>query len=73
VIAVMRDMCTPTCRPIDRPMIGNNKCKCWRSEMSNWEDRVEKEWAQWIELVAGLSALSVLVFSLLAGWDGKSP
>jgi hypothetical protein len=45
----------------------------WWSEMSKWDDRVEKEWAQWIELVAGLSALIVLVFSLLAGWDGKSP
>jgi hypothetical protein len=30
------------CRPIDRHMTGNNKCKCWWPEKSNWEDRVEK-------------------------------
>ena len=50
-----------------------DKRKSWWSEVSKWDDHVEKEWIQWIELVAGLSALIVLVFSLLAGWDGKSP
>jgi hypothetical protein len=32
-----------------------------------------KEWIQWIELIAGLSALILLTLSLLAVWDGKSP
>jgi predicted small integral membrane protein len=39
------------------------------SELSKWHDRVEKEWIQWIELVAGLSAMIVLTLSLLAVWD----
>jgi hypothetical protein len=43
------------------------------SELSKRHDRVEKEWIQWIELVAGLSAMIVLTLSLLAVWDGKSP
>jgi predicted small integral membrane protein len=34
---------------------------------------VEREWIQWMELVAGLSAMIVLTLSLLAVWDGKSP
>jgi hypothetical protein len=50
-----------------------NKCKFWWSEVSKWDDHVEKEWIQWIELVAGLSAMIVLTLSLLAVWDGKSP
>jgi hypothetical protein len=43
------------------------------SELSKWDDHVEKEWIQRIELAAGLSAMMVLIWSLLAAWDGKSP
>jgi hypothetical protein len=50
-----------------------DKRKFWRSELSKWDDHVEKEWIQWIELVAGLSAMIVLKLSLLAVWDGKPP
>jgi hypothetical protein len=48
-----------------------DKRKFWRSELSKWDDHVEKEWIQWIDLVAGLSAMIVLTLSLLAVWDGK--
>jgi hypothetical protein len=48
------------------PMIGTDKCKFWWSAISKWDDRVEKELVQSIELVVRLSALIVLVFSLLA-------
>jgi hypothetical protein len=34
--------------------------KFWWSELPKWDDRVEREWVQWIELVAGLSAMIVL-------------
>ena len=50
-----------------------SKRKFWWSELSKWDDHVEKEWIQWIELVAGVSAMIVLTWSLLAAWDGKSP
>ena len=50
-----------------------DKRKSWWSEVSKWDDHVEKEWIQWIELAAGLSAMMVLTWSLLAAWDGKSP
>ena len=50
-----------------------DKRKPWWSEVSNWDDHVEKGWIRWIELVAGLSAMIVLTVSLLAVWDGKSP
>jgi hypothetical protein len=53
------------------PMIG--KPAFWWSELSKWEDRDENEWIQWIELVAGLSAMIVLTSSVLAVWGGKSP
>jgi hypothetical protein len=49
------------------------KRKFWWPEVSKWDDRVEKGLIQWIELVAGLSAMIVLTLSLLAVWDGKSP
>jgi hypothetical protein len=49
------------------------KRKSWWSELSKGDDHVEKEWIQWIELVAGLSAMIVLTWSLLAVWDGKPP
>jgi hypothetical protein len=45
--------------------------KFWWSELSKWDDRVEREWVQWIELVAGLSAMIVLTLSLLAVWDSN--
>jgi hypothetical protein len=47
-----------------------DKRKFWWSELSKWDDHVKNEW---IELVAGLSAMIVLTLSLLAVWDGKSP
>jgi hypothetical protein len=50
-----------------------DKRKVWWSEVSKWDDHVEKGWIQWIELAAGLSAMIVLTLSLLAVWDGKSP
>jgi hypothetical protein len=50
-----------------------DKRNSWWSKLSKWDDRAEKEWIQWIELVAGLSAMIVLTLSLLAVWDGKSP
>jgi hypothetical protein len=50
-----------------------DKRNSWLSKLSKWDDRAEKEWIQWIELVAGLSAMIVLTLSLLAVWDGKSP
>jgi hypothetical protein len=50
-----------------------DKRKFWWSELSKWDDHVAKEWIQWIELFAGLSAMIVLTWSLLAVWDGKSP
>jgi hypothetical protein len=46
------------------------KRKFW-SELPKWDDRVEREWVQWIKLVAGLSAMIVLTLSLLAVWDGN--
>ena len=49
------------------------KRNSWWSKLSKWDDHVEKEWIQWIELVAGLSAMIVLTLSLLAVWDGQSP
>jgi hypothetical protein len=49
------------------------KRNSWWSKLSKWDDPVEKEWIQWIELVAGLSAMIVLTLSLLAVWDGQSP
>jgi predicted small integral membrane protein len=49
------------------------KRKFWWSELSKRDDRVENDWIQWIELVAGLSAMIVLTLSLLAVWDGQSP
>ena len=45
--------------------------KFWWSELPKCDDRVEREWVQWIELVAGLSAMIVLTLSLLAVWDGN--
>jgi hypothetical protein len=45
--------------------------KFWWSELPKWDDRVEREWVRWIELVAGLSAMIVLTLSLLAVWDGN--
>ena len=53
--------------------IHTDKRKFWWSELSKWDDHVEKKWIQWIELAAGLSAMMVLIWSLLAAWDGKSP
>jgi hypothetical protein len=50
-----------------------DKRKSWWSKLSKGDDHVEREWIQWIELVAGLSAMIVLTLSLLAVWDGKSP
>jgi hypothetical protein len=50
-----------------------DKRKFWWPELSKWDDHVVKEWIQWIELVAGLSAMIVLTLSLLAVWDGQSP
>jgi hypothetical protein len=46
------------------------KRKFW-SELPKCDDQVEREWVQWIELVAGLSAMIVLTLSLLAVWDGN--
>ena len=40
------------------------------SEISKWDDRFERELAPWIELAAGLVALTVLAASLLAALDG---
>ena len=53
--------------------IHTDKRKFWWSELPKRDDHVEKEWIQWIELAAGLSAMMVLTLSLLAAWDGKSP
>jgi hypothetical protein len=44
-----------------------DKRKSWWSELSKGDDHVEREWIQWIELVAGLSAMIVLTLSLSAG------
>jgi hypothetical protein len=41
------------------------------SELSKRHGRVERDWVQWIELVAGLFAMIVLTLSLLAVWDGN--
>jgi hypothetical protein len=35
------------------------------SEVSKWDDRFERQRAPWIELAAGLAALTILVASLL--------
>jgi|RhiMetdeSRZDD1v2_1073273.scaffolds.fasta_scaffold2775918_1 hypothetical protein len=51
------------------PMSDNRKF--WWSELSKWDNRVERDWVQWIELVAGLFAMIVLTLSLLAVWDGN--
>ena len=50
-----------------------DKRNSWWSKLFKWDDRAEKEWIQWIELVAGLSAMIVLTLSLLAVWAGQSP
>ena len=67
------------CRPLGdsrrkkhREVNLTDKRKFW-SKLAKWDDRVEREWIQWIELIAGLSALILLTLSLLAVWDGKSP
>jgi hypothetical protein len=36
------------------------------SEISEWDQRFERDRAPWIELAAGLAALTVVVVSLLA-------
>src|SRR5262249_52873707 len=48
-----------------------DKRKFWWSEVSKWDDHVEKGWIQWIELVAGLSAMIALTLSLLAVWTAR--
>ena len=50
--------------------MSDNRKFCW-SELSKWDNRVERDWVQWIELVAGLFAMIVLTLSLLAVWDGN--
>jgi hypothetical protein len=43
------------------------------TEVSKWDERFERKRAPWIELAAGLAAMSVLTLTLLAAvWDGKS-
>ena len=42
------------------------------SEISEWDQRFERDRAPWIELAAGLVALSVVVVSLLATVDEKN-
>jgi hypothetical protein len=37
------------------------------SEISEWDQRFERDRAPWIELAAGLAALTVVVVSLAAG------
>jgi hypothetical protein len=71
---VVRVNATPrVCRAACHEGRGGYKRKFWWSELSKWDDHVKNEWIQWIELVAGLSAMIVLTLSLLAVWDGKSP
>jgi hypothetical protein len=41
----------------------------WWSELSNWEERFEKRWIRRIELVAGITAATVLTLGVL--WGGK--
>ena len=41
------------------------------SEISEWDQRFERDRAPWIELAAGLAALTVLVVRLLATVDEK--
>ena len=41
------------------------------SELSSWDDHVERKWIPRIELVAGVTAMIVVALSLL--WGGKSP
>ena len=40
------------------------------SEISEWDQRFERDRAPWIELAAGLAALTVVVVSLLAAGKG---
>jgi hypothetical protein len=48
-----------------------DRSNSWWSKLYKWDDHGEKGWIHWIELVAGLSAMTVLTLSLLAVWDGK--
>ena len=41
------------------------------SEISEWDDWFERDRAPWIELAAGLAALTIVVVSLLAAVDGR--
>ena len=41
------------------------------SEISEWDQRFERGRAPWIELLAGLAALTVVVVSLLAAVDAR--
>ena len=41
------------------------------SEISEWDQRFERGRAPWIELAAGLAALTIVVVSLLAAVDGR--
>ena len=43
------------------------------SKISEWDQRFEKDRATWIELAAGLAALTVVVVSLLAAVDAPLP
>ena len=40
------------------------------SEVSEWDQRFERDRAPWIELAAGLAALTIVVVSFLAAVDG---
>jgi hypothetical protein len=40
------------------------------SEISEWDQRFERDRAPWIELAAGLAALTIVVVSFLAAVDG---
>ena len=42
------------------------------SEISDWDQRFERDRAPWIELAAGLAALTVVVVSLLAAAKGNA-
>jgi hypothetical protein len=48
-----------------------DRSNSWWSTLSKWDDHGETGWIHWIELVAGVCAMTVLTLSLLAVWDGK--
>ena len=67
-------------RPFARDHLTEDEHPCPRrprwerflSEISEWDQRFKRDRAPWIELAAGLAALTVVAVSLLAAGEGNA-